>query len=172
VCTLPAAAPSPAVVWKPASTLIIRSTTHHHPPFNNTAVTNEKTHALSNAVREAKSPLGEATFHAFQDLARKEYYETTFGVCDKTKKSALPLSFAFQGSGQLLPFYQGVVDGLYERGVLTPKIARTAHFGGLSGGGLTSVLTALGFTGTEQLALSAEFAEAIETCLANNPREL
>jgi hypothetical protein len=121
---------------------------------------------VSNAIRDAMSPLAEVAYDAFIALAAKEA-NATRGECDPAvrKKQVLPLSFAFQGTGNLFPFETGVVSGLYARGVLTPEIARTAHFGGLSGGGVTSVLTALGFTAEEQGLVAANVFTAIKHCL-------
>ena len=75
-----------------------------------------------------------------------------------------PLSFAFQGSGLLLPFYFGVVQGLQDSKVLTPEVARTASFGGLSGGAITSVLTAAGWQGSKMLQLWDEVFAAVGAC--------
>ena len=52
-----------------------------------------------------------------------------------------PGAYAFLGSGNLLPFYQGVVQGLQDRRVLTPEVMLGAKFSGFSGGSLTVVLT-------------------------------
>ena len=151
-----------------------RKPPHSCNPYTEEAV-NVATHKASNAIHDAKSPLAGAAYNAFLDLAAKEANHTARGGCDPAarKKKAggglLPLSFAFQGTGNLFPFETGVVSGLYARGVLTPEVARAAHFGGLSGGGVTSVLTALGFTAEEQQQVAKKVSDAIEACLTSPP---
>ena len=63
-----------------------------------------------------------------------------------------PPTIAFWGAGGLIIFYAGVVQGLQDAGVLTPDTV----YAGLSSGGLTAVLTALGMSGRDQVALAAQ----------------
>jgi hypothetical protein len=62
-----------------------------------------------------------------------------------------------QGSAYLLPFYQGLVQGLTDAGALKP----TTVLAGLSGGALTSALLAVGVSGERQFN---ETTAMIGTC--------
>jgi hypothetical protein len=61
--------------------------------------------------------------------------------CNPALRKPQPGAYAFLGSGFLLPYYQGVVQGLQDRGVLTAEVMASAQFSGFSGGSLTAVLT-------------------------------
>jgi len=63
-----------------------------------------------------------------------------------------PPTVAFWGAGGLIVFYAGVIQGLQDAGVLTPDTV----YAGLSSGGLTAVLSALGMAGADQAALAAQ----------------
>jgi len=105
--------------------------------------------------------------HLKVDAAEFSAWNASAKTCSPNNASFVPkprLSFAFQGSGLLLPFYQGVVQGLQDSGVLTPAVMRTAAFAGGSGGSLTSVLTALGWPGRKQFAAFAEILGGITKC--------
>jgi len=69
-----------------------------------------------------------------------------------TTKPTPPPTVAFWGAGGLIIFYAGVVQGLTDAGVLTNETT----LAGLSSGGLTAVLTALGMSGREQAAMAGE----------------
>lgn len=71
------------------------------------------------------------------------------------KKPTGTTPVAFQGSALLIKYYSGVTGVLQEKGVIT---ARTP-LAGLSGGALTAVLTALGFSGPAQKAWWTEAME-------------
>jgi hypothetical protein len=71
-----------------------------------------------------------------------------------TSRPPPPPTVAFWGAGGLIVFYAGVVQGLQDAGVLTPDTV----YAGLSSGGLTAVLTALGMPGRDQAALAAQMA--------------
>jgi hypothetical protein len=135
----------------------------------------DKWHALTNAARDAAGPLGVKAMATWREVSEVQHAAWVKGnaTCKPgagAVKPGLgakgePLSFAFQGSGTLLPYYFGVVQGLQDAGVLTPAVAATAQFGGLSGGSITSVLTALGYSGREMVAiLTAVYAE-LKACL-------
>lgn len=62
-------------------------------------------------------------------------------MCDPSARKPAPEVIAIDGSGLLLPYYQGAIQALQERGVLTPEVIAKAQFGGLSGGALTATLT-------------------------------
>lgn len=70
--------------------------------------------------------------------------------------------FAMQGSAYLLPFYQGVVQGLADAGALK----ETTHLSGLSGGALTSALVAAGIPGEAQFNATSGM---IKKCSADGP---
>lgn len=109
--------------------------------------------------------------NAWLTIDAKEYaaLNATGNTCDPSSRSSEPLSFAFQGSGLLLPYYAGVVDALQQRGVITPQVAASAKFGGLSGGSIVSALTALGFSGQEVKLAWYDIQQAINTCLQTTP---
>jgi hypothetical protein len=69
-----------------------------------------------------------------------------------SSKPTPPPTVAFWGAGGLIVFYAGVVQGLRDAGVLT----NATTLAGLSSGGLTAVLTALGMSGADQAALAAQ----------------
>jgi hypothetical protein len=68
------------------------------------------------------------------------YNKTQPGVCNPANKKEIEV-IGIDGSGLLLPFYQGVIQGLQDRRVITPENLKNIKFGGLSGGALTSTLT-------------------------------
>ena len=86
-------------------------------------------------------------------------------TCNPADRKPPPKAFGFDGSGQLLPFYTGVVTGLQARGVLTPEVARSAKFGGLSGGSIVSVLAAAGWSGADMFAVYLQAGAAIKKCV-------
>lgn len=104
------------------------------------AAASSSSHAFTNAVHDAKSTAGNATYAAFQAIDTLMYNKTRPGVCNPANKKKIEV-FAIDGSGLLLPFYSGVIQALQDRGVLTPEVMATAKFGGLSGGAFTSVMT-------------------------------
>ena len=107
--------------------------------------------------------------HLKVDAAEFRAWNASAKTCSPNGAPAAPrprLSFAFQGSGLLLPFYQGVVQALQDRGVLSAAVSKSAAFGGGSGGSLTSVLTALGWPGRKQYATFVEILAGIEACKA------
>lgn len=67
-------------------------------------------------------------------------------------KPVPPPAVAFWGAGGLIYFYAGVAQGLMDAGVIT----NTTVLAGLSSGGLTAVLTALGMSGADQAALATQ----------------
>ena len=70
--------------------------------------------------------------------------------------------FAMQGSAYLLPFYQGVVQGLADAGAL----GEATHLAGLSGGALTAALVAAGVSGEAQFNATTAM---IKACGAAGP---
>ena len=139
-------------------------------------VINKKTHVASNAKHDILSTLAPKAYDAWLALSAKDFaaWNATGGTttCDPSKRpknTAATYSFAFQGSGLLLPFYQGVVHGLQLRGVLDGETMATAKFSGQSGGAITSALTAVGYTGFEQLALLGTILVRLAACNASPP---
>ena len=148
----------------------------------------EASHKVSAYIHGAKNPFGDLTmeaWHKLDDEAWAAYNKTGGGKCDPatrpqfagtvgTFKGLLeaPLSFAFSGSGTLLPFHEGVIQGLQDRGVLTDEVMREAAFGGVSGGAITAVLTALGMPGQEQYTLFLGIATGIAICQSRYPDPL
>lgn len=139
-------------------------------------VINKKTHVASNAKHDILSTLGPKAYDAWLALSAKDFaaWNATGGTttCDPSKRpknTAATYSFAFQGSGLLLPFYQGVVQGLQLRGVLDGETMATAKFSGQSGGAITSALTAVGYTGYEQLGLLGTILVRLAACNVNPP---
>lgn len=129
----------------------------------------DASHAVTNAASTAKADLGNVTMAAWHKIDDAKYakWAASNATCNPLKKRPLPYeNYAFQGSGLLLPYYQGVVAGLQARGVLTPAVMATAKFSGLSGGSFTAVLTALGMSGEAQYALWTDIVTAIATCKA------
>jgi hypothetical protein len=70
--------------------------------------------------------------------------------------------FAMQGSAYLLPFYQGVVQGLADAGALK----ESTRLAGLSGGALTAALVAAGISGEGQFNATTAL---IKKCSADGP---
>ena len=148
----------------------------------------EASHKVSAYIHGAKNPFGDLTmeaWHKLDDEAWAAYNKTGGGKCDPatrpqfagtvgTFKGLLeaPLSFAFSGSGTLLPFHEGVIQGLQDRGVLTDEVMREAAFGGVSGGAITAVLTALGMPGQEQYTLFLGIVTGIAICQSRYPDPL
>ena len=141
----------------------------------------DKIHTITNGIRNAASPLGGKAVAAWEAISAAQYAAWVKGGGNETEckpgagalKAGLgakgePLSFAFQGSGTLLPFYFGVVQGLQDKGVMTPEVAASAQFGGLSGGAITSVFTALGYSGKEMTAILAQVYANLLACLVAN----
>lgn len=148
----------------------LRHITHtrtHTRTRHTTAAVSDKTHDVSGAVQSAADPLGALLLTKFHAIDDAEYEKRTSG-CKKTgtKKPEPPGAYAFLGSGNLLPYYQGIVAALQDRGVLTEEVLRTARFSGFSGGSLTAVLTALGWPGRKQFALYEAIFGAVASCLA------
>ena len=227
--TIPPARPRPRNRPTLTLSLSLSLPTHTSP-----VLVSDKAHALPTAVHDAKGPLAAKLLDTWQAINEAEWkkYNASGGGCDAAARKAadmLPLSFGIQGSGALLPFYQGVIQGLYNRGALTPEKAAKMHFGGLSGGGesggrggdekgqgrhremewgtgsrvpvrrlggapsdfslsltpssflfsrlpsppaLTSILTALGFTGEEQYELQLKMLKAYGECGGACPQSL
>ena len=141
------------------------STTQKH-----TAGLSDASHAVSNGLTSLEDPLGTVAKadHIKVDAAEFRAWNASAKTCSNASLIPKPrLSFAFQGSGLLLPFYQGVVQGLQDRGVLSPAVSKTAAFGGGSGGSLTSVLTALGWPGSKQYETFVGILLAIGACKAD-----
>jgi len=138
------------------------------------AKASDASHAVTNAASDAKAPLGNVTMAAFHAIDDAEYakWVASGGTCDPAARKPLPYeNYAFLGSGLLLPYYQGVVAALQDRGVLTKDVMASAKFSGLSGGSFTAVLTGLGMPGAAQYAIFKEIAAAIETCKAGYPND-
>jgi hypothetical protein len=109
-------------------------------PHTSPVLVSEKAHALPTAVHDAKGPLAAKLLDTWQAINEAEWkhFNASGGRCDPADRKAadlLPLSFGIQGSGLLMPFYHGVIQGMYDRGVLTSEKAAKTHFGGQSGGG-------------------------------------
>jgi hypothetical protein len=121
-------------------------------------------HAVTNAVHDAKNPLGNVTYAAFKAVDAALYAKNLSATCNPADRKPPPKAFGFDGSGQLLPFYTGVVTGLQARGVLTPEVARSAKFGGLSGGSIVSVLAAAGWSGADMFAAYKQVVSAVQQC--------
>ena len=135
-----------------------------------TAGLSDASHAVSNGLTSLEDPLGTVAMadHIKVDAAEFRAWNASAKTCSNASLIPKPrLSFAFQGSGLLLPFYQGVVQGLQDRGVLSPAVSKTAAFGGGSGGSLTSVLTALGWPGSKQYETFVGILLAIGACKAD-----
>lgn len=103
----------PSRKWSNAHTTVVcltpPPTTTHLVCLSVPAAINEKERLLTTAVRTAKAPAAEATYEAFHALANAQFNKTKPGECKASVKASdgLPLSFAFQGSGNLLIYYQG-----------------------------------------------------------------
>ena len=83
-----------------------------------TETLSDVSHAVTNAISTAKNPLGNATIEAFLKVDAAEFAAWNASAKTCNNASILPkpkLSFAFQGSGLLLPFYSGVVQALQDR---------------------------------------------------------
>jgi hypothetical protein len=93
------------------------------------------------------------------------YNKTRNGTCNPANKKPIEV-IAIDGSGLLFPFYAGVIQGLQDRGVITPETIKTTKFGGLSGGALASVLTALGWSGEKMFAFFGQAVADIQYCKA------
>lgn len=142
---------------------------------HNTAGLSDASHAVSNGITSLEDPLGTVAManHLKIDAAEFRAWNASAKTCSNASLIPKPkLSFAFQGSGQLLPFYQGVVQGLQDRGVLSPAVSKTAAFGGGSGGALTSVLTALGWPGSKQYKTFKAILNGIGKCQEKLANEL
>lgn len=136
-----------------------------HTPLSEAAST--ASHAVTNAVHDAKNPLGNVTYAAFKAVDAALYSKNLSATCNPADRKPPPKAFGFDGSGQLLPFYTGVVTGLQARGVLTPEVARSAKFGGLSGGSIVGVLAAAGWSGTDMFDVYTQVGAAIKQCITD-----
>ena len=145
-------------------------TNHRHPllsPSFSAAKASDASHAVTDVVHAAKSQLGNYTYAAWRKVDAAQYAKLANGTCNPAAKPLKPVTtFAIDGSGLILPFYSGVVQGLQTRGVLTADVMRSAKFGGLSGGSITSLMTALGYSGQDQFDLFLGALAAMQACLA------
>ena len=83
-----------------------------------TEAISDASHAVTNSISAAKNPLGNATIEAFLKIDAAEFaaWNASAKTCNNASFIPKPkLSFAFQGSGLLLPFYSGVVQALQDR---------------------------------------------------------
>lgn len=85
-----------------------------------TEALSDASHAVTNSISTAKNPLGNATIAAFLKIDAADFaaWNASAKTCSPNNASFVPkpkLSFAFQGSGLLLPFYSGVVQALQDR---------------------------------------------------------